>query len=330
VTPADTVPPLLSVTELATEFRSARGTVRAVDRVSLHVAAGETLGLVGESGSGKSALCRSIIQLFAGAAARIAEGSVRLDGHELVGAPSGDLRRLRGSRIAMVFQDPTTALNPVMTVGAQLREAVRVHERVGRRAADARAVDLLRAVQVPNPGGRLTAYPHELSGGLRQRVVIAMALAGRPQVILADEPTTALDVTVQDQILTLLKRIQTEAGTAILLVTHDLGVVAQTCDRVAVMYAGRLVETGPVRAVLKHPRHPYTRALLDALPSRDRARPLVPIEGAPPSLADAPEGCRFHPRCAMAAPECLRGRPPLVPVPEAPDHRHACLRGGMA
>jgi len=324
---ADT--PVLAMDGLVTEFRTSRGAVRAVDGVDLQVRAGETLGLVGESGSGKSALCRSIIQLFAGASATIAAGSIKLNGRELVGAGPRALREARGREVSMIFQDPMTALTPVMTVGAQLREAVRAHEKLSRRAAQARALDLLRAVQIPNPESRLGAYPHELSGGLRQRVVIAIALAGRPSLILADEPTTALDVTVQDQILTLLRDLQTEVGAGVLLVTHDLGVVAQSCERVAVMYAGRLVETGAVRDVLKGPRHPYTKALLDALPTRERGRPLVPIDGAPPSLIDPPSGCRFRPRCPMAQARCAETTPVLEPVEPGADHRHACLLGGV-
>ena len=320
---------LLSIRNLQTEFRGPAGITQAVDGVSFDVNPGEIFGIVGESGCGKSATCRSILRLFAGATARIVGGEVILDGSgDLAAMREADLARVRGRDVAFIFQDPLTALNPTMRIGKQVAEIIRRHRQVSRSAARAAALELLRDVHIPSPERRLDAYPHELSGGLRQRVVIAMALALAPRLIIADEPTTALDVTVQDQILRLLKERRDRNGTSIIFITHDLGVVSQVCDRMVVMYAGRVVETGTVRDVLDRPSHPYTRALLDALPGQGgRDRDLVPIEGSPPGLIAPPPGCRFAPRCPFAGPACTQGiAPPLHPRPGVTaDHLDACI-----
>lgn len=325
---------LLSIRDLVTEFHGPSGVARAVDGVSLEVEPGEIFGIVGESGCGKSATCRSILRLFGGASARIAGGEIRLDGvGDLAAMSERELAQVRGREVAFIFQDPLTALNPTTRVGSQIAEAIRCHSKAGRAEARAAALQLLRDVQVTSPERRLDAFPHELSGGLRQRVVIAMALALRPRLIIADEPTTALDVTVQDQILRLLKERRDDLGTSIILVTHDLGVVSQICDSVAVMYAGRLAETGRVRDVLDSPSHPYTRALLAALPDQaTRENDLVPIEGAPPSLVTPPAGCRFAPRCAFARSECRTGAPPVLRLrPGVSDgHLDACILSEVA
>jgi oligopeptide/dipeptide ABC transporter ATP-binding protein len=300
---------ILSVRDLRVEIPTPRGVVKAVDGVSLDVPRGGSLGLVGESGCGKSMTLRAILGLLPGRA-RIAGGEVVFDGHAL--SPRS-LGRLRGDSIGMVFQEPMTALNPVMRVGEQIAEGPRV--RLGKSAeqARARALELLRLVGVPDPERRFRAYPHELSGGLRQRIVIAIALACEPQLLLCDEPTTALDVTIQDQILHLLARLRAETGVSIVLVTHDLAVVAQTCERVAVMYAARIVETGTVAEVFGAPRHPYTRALLRSVPDFDERRAhLESIVGMPPDLVSPPSGCRFHPRCEIAHTDCASVDPPLV------------------
>lgn len=303
--------PLLQVRDLQVDIRSRNGSVRAVDGVSLELATGETLGIVGESGSGKTTLLRAILGLLP-ASATISAGEVLLGGRDLLGLSARELSRIRGKRIAMVFQEPMTALNPVMRVGDQISEAARAHLPLGRRDARRRAVDLMRQVGIPDSARRAGAYPHELSGGLRQRVVIAMALAAEPEILLCDEPTTALDVTVQDQILLLLRSISEAMGLAMLYVTHDLAVVAQVCDRLAVMYAAELVETGPVDELLRAARHPYTRGLLRALPEGANAqRRLEAIPGAPPDLAALPDGCRFRTRCPFAQADCAAGRFPL-------------------
>jgi oligopeptide/dipeptide ABC transporter ATP-binding protein len=301
--------PILSVRDLRVEIPTPRGVVKAVDGVSLDVPRGGALGLVGESGCGKSMTLRAIVGLLPGRAA-IAGGEIIFDGHAL--SPKS-LVGLRGASIGMVFQEPMTALNPVMRVGDQIAEGPRV--RLGRSAAQARerALELIRLVGIPDPERRYRAYPHELSGGLRQRIVIAIALACEPQLLLCDEPTTALDVTIQDQILHLLARLRAEMGVSQILVTHDLAVVAQTCERVAVMYAARIVETGTVAEVFGAPRHPYTRALLRSVPDfDDRRAHLESIAGMPPDLVAPPSGCRFHPRCEIAHADCGEVDPPLV------------------
>ncbi|MFZ1469420.1 MAG: ABC transporter ATP-binding protein [Paracoccaceae bacterium] len=323
--------PLLDIRDLVTEFRSGGGIVRAVDGVSLALEAGQILGLVGESGCGKSATCRSILQLFGGSQGKITGGQIFLDGiGDLAAMNERQLQQIRGREASFIFQDPLTALNPTMRVGRQIAEIAVRRPGVTKRMARDLAIDLLREVHVPNPERRVDAWPHEFSGGLRQRVVIAMALALQPRLIIADEPTTALDVTVQDQILRLLAERRDKHHTAIILVTHDLGVVSEICDRVAVMYAGRIVETGTVDQVLDQPSHPYTRALLAALPSAAmRGQPLVPIEGAPPSLISPPPGCRFAPRCALATDQCRQGPPPpLAPRRGRPvGQSDACILG---
>ncbi|TKA95000.1 ABC transporter ATP-binding protein [Cereibacter changlensis] len=320
---------LLSIRDLRTEFQSPSGVARAVDGVSFDVAPGEIFGIVGESGCGKSATCRSILRLFGGAQAKVAGGRILLEGAgDLAAMPERELAQVRGRDVAFIFQDPLTALNPTMRIGKQIAEVILRHRKVGRTEARAQALQLLRDVHVTSPERRLDAYPHELSGGLRQRVVIAMALALRPKLIIADEPTTALDVTVQDQILRLLRERRDSLGASIILVTHDLGVVSQICDRMAVMYAGRLVESGRVREVLDAPSHPYTRALLAALPGQTgRDEELTPIEGAPPSLISPPPGCRFAPRCALVQPRCRKGGPPplLSRKGLAAGHLDACI-----
>ena len=317
--------PLLSVRGLVTEFVSPERRVTAVDGVSFDIGRGEVFGLVGESGCGKTATCRSILRLFAGAPARIAAGQILYAGADLARLDEGGLSGIRGAEIAMIFQDPMTSLNPTMRVGAQIAEGVRRHRRLTRRQARAAAGDLLADVGVPFPARRLDDYPHQFSGGMRQRVLIAIALACRPKLLIADEPTTALDVTIQDQILKLLLRLEDSYGMSVLLVTHDLGVVAQTCERVAVMYAGRIVEEAPTRRLFGKPRHPYTRALLAALPAHaeDEAA-LTPIPGGPPDLAAPPSGCRFHPRCGYAIEPCHTAPHALAAVGD--EHASACIR----
>jgi oligopeptide/dipeptide ABC transporter ATP-binding protein len=297
---------LLSVQDLVTVFPTSAGLAIAANGVSLELAAGETLGLVGESGSGKSVTCRSILDLVP-QPGRIVSGSVRFRGREVLTLSAKELRRLRGSEISMIFQDPMSSLNPVFTVGDQITEPLRQHRGMGRREARREAVRLLDRVGIPAPKQRLRAYPHELSGGMRQRAMIAIAISCRPKLLLADEPTTALDVTIQDQILSLLLELKAEEGMAIVLVSHDLGVIAQTCDRVAVMYAGFVVEQAQTDALFTSPKHPYTSALLAALPELALLRGdrrLVPIQGQPPDLVALAPGCPFAPRCAHARPEC--------------------------
>jgi peptide/nickel transport system ATP-binding protein len=297
---------LLEVTDLVTEFATRDGVVRAVAGVSLRLARGEILGLVGESGSGKSVTGFSIIGLI-DPPGRIAAGSVKFDGIELVGAPEETLRRLRGRRIAMIFQDPMMTLNPVLSIETQMVETVLAHERVSRAAARARALEALARVGIAAPAERLRQYPHQFSGGMRQRVAIAIALLNRPDLVIADEPTTALDVTVQGQILYEMQRLVADSGAALIWITHDLAVVAGLAQRVAVMYAGRIVEEGAVDDVLDAPRHPYTRGLLDSVPANNAdARRLRQIPGMAPALAALPAGCAFRPRCERAQPACER------------------------
>lgn len=309
--------PLLSVRNLQVEF-PVRGTLaRAVDDVSFDLAAGEVLGVVGESGSGKSVTALSVLRLVPEPPARIS-GQVLLEGRDLRGLPEREMRAVRGGRIAMVFQDPLSALNPVMTIGSQVAEAVALHNRVSRKAAWDRAVEMLSRVRLPDAANRAHAYPHQISGGQRQRVMIAMAFACDPEVVIADEPTTALDVTVQRQVLELMLDLRRERQTAIVLITHDLGVVAETADRVQVMYAGKLVETASVADLFDRPSHPYTRALLESVPRLDAERHsrLRAIPGQPPDLLSMPEGCPFRPRCTYARPECAE-MPGWTPVSDA-------------
>jgi len=316
--------PLLEVDDLVVEFPTRRGRLVAVDGVSFSIEPGEVLGMVGESGAGKSLIGTAIIGLLE-PPGRIARGSIRLEGQRIDDLPPEAMRRIRGRKIGAIFQDPLTSLNPLYTIGRQLEETIRTHLDLDGRAARARAIDLLREVGIPAPERRIDAYPHELSGGMRQRVVIALALAAEPALVVADEPTTALDVSIQAQIVQLLKRLCREHGTAVLLVTHDMGVIAETADRVAVLYAGRLVELGPVEAVIRRPLHPYTQGLMGAIP-RIGARKgrLVQIDGAMPRLDAIPPGCAFHPRCPHAFERCRIERPDLVGV--GPAHRAACWR----
>ncbi|MCL4746836.1 MAG: ABC transporter ATP-binding protein [Burkholderiaceae bacterium] len=313
---------LLEVERLRTEFSTREGVLRAVDDVSFSVAAGEVLGLVGESGSGKSVTGFSIIGLV-DPPGRIAGGSVRFEGVELVGAPEQQLRALRGHRIAMIFQDPMMTLNPVLRVDTQMIEAVVAHDRVSQRAARERCRDVLARVGIASPEQRLLQYPHQFSGGMRQRVAIAIALLNRPGLIIADEPTTALDVTVQGQILYEMQLLVRESGAALIWITHDLAVVAGLADRVAVMYAGRVVEQGPVDAVLDAPLHPYTRGLLDSVPANNLPGiPLRQIPGMTPSLANLPGGCAFRERCGLADARCAED-----PEPSTIDERFVrCVR----
>jgi oligopeptide/dipeptide ABC transporter ATP-binding protein len=318
--------PLLRIDGLVTRFQGQGGRpVTAVDGISFDVRPGEIFGLVGESGCGKSATCRSIIRLFGGAAANVDEGRIELAGKDLRGLDERAMEDVRGADIAMIFQDPMTALNPTMAIGRQIMEGLRRHRPLPRAKAREEAIRLLSQVGVTAPASRLDSYPHEFSGGMRQRVVIAIALACRPKLLIADEPTTALDVTIQDQILKLILKLREETGMGVLLVTHDLGVVAETCDRVAVMYAGKIAEIAETAQIFRKPAHPYTRSLLDALPANTpRGAKLRPIGGEPPNLSDPPPGCRFHPRCPLAIAECRLAQPPLEEV--EPGHRAACIR----
>jgi peptide/nickel transport system ATP-binding protein len=314
---------LLDVEDIMVELSTERGPLLAVADVSLEVAPGRTLGIVGESGSGKTMLARAILRLLP-PAARVA-GRVRFDGRDLYDLPQETLRCLRGRELAVVFQDPTTSLNPVLTVGGQIVETLRAHLGLGERAALAQAVNLLAEVGIPEPERRARQYPHQLSGGMRQRVAIAIALSCAPKLLIADEPTTALDVTVQAQILDLLARETRKRGMAMILITHDLGVVAGRTDEVAVMYAGRIVEHAPTRALFKNPRHPYAEALMAAIPKLDAPphTPLATITGAPPDPARLPGGCPFNPRCRHAQDRCRRDRPPLS-TGHGAGHPYAC------
>ena len=314
-------PGSLSVRGLSAEFPSPGGALVAVDGVDLDLAPGDILGLVGESGSGKSVTLRAILRLVH-PPGRVA-GRVLWGGRDLLELSASELRAVRGREIAAVFQEPMTALNPVLTVGRQIDESLRAHTGLDRRGRRARAVELLDLVGIPAPAGRLADYPHQFSGGMRQRAMIAIALAGEPKLLLADEPTTALDVTIQDQVLKLILSLRARLGMGVVIVTHDLGVVAQSCDRVAVMYAGRIVERGPVAAVFAAPRHAYTRGLLGSVPRAGGERqPLLSIDGTPPSLGARPSGCAFHPRCAFATEVCRRDPPPAVEV--GPERLAAC------
>jgi oligopeptide/dipeptide ABC transporter ATP-binding protein len=314
---------VLEVRDLHVEIATRRGIVHAVDGVSISVPRGEAVGLVGESGSGKSMTLRAILGVLPGEA-RITSGEVLLDGTNLVPLPSSALNRIRGPKLAMIFQEPMSALNPVMRVGWQIAEGPQVHLGLSRAKAAERAIDLMRRVGIPDPERRFRSYPHEFSGGMRQRVMIAIALSCDPEVILCDEPTTALDVTIQDQILRLLSRLCRESGVSLVFVTHDLPVVAQICQHLAVMYGGQIVEKGPVADVFAQPQHPYTLGLLRSAPDVDEVRAsLVPIPGSPPSLIKPPSGCRFHPRCPFVQDDC---REQLAPLREIAGGRQtACL-----
>ncbi len=324
--------PLLNVEDLRVEFETEDGVVKAVDGISYEVGRGRTLGVVGESGSGKTVGAMTILGLTRAQGAKIS-GRIVFEGRDLLSLPEPELRKIRGKEIAMIFQDPSTALHPLYRIGAQITEAVRAHQDVTKAQARARAVELLGLVGIPDPGKRVDDYPHEFSGGMRQRAMIAMALVNEPKLLIADEPTTALDVTVQAQILALLERLRGELGMAIVIVTHDIGVVAELAHEIAVMYAGRIVETAATEALLNHPEHPYTWGLLRSIPKLDgpRKERLEPIKGSPPSLIDPPSGCHFHPRCAYAQPDHARIDPELLSIPSSPTppngptHKVACL-----
>lgn len=313
--------PVLSVRDLTVEFVTRRGALRALDRVSFDVARGEVLGVVGESGAGKSVTGSAIIGLI-DPPGRITGGEVRLSGQRIDDLPDDAMRKIRGKRIGMIFQDPLTSLNPLYRVGEQLIETIRVHTDLDATQARARAIALLDEVGIPAPDRRIDGYPHEFSGGMRQRVVIALALCAEPDFIIADEPTTALDVSVQAQIIALIRALCAQRGTAFMLVTHDMGVIAETADRVAVMYAGRVVEIGPVRDVVKQPLHPYAKGLMGAIPSLEgETTRLVQIPGSMPRLSAIPPGCAFNPRCSQVFARCHVERPELVAVG---DRRVAC------
>jgi peptide/nickel transport system ATP-binding protein len=315
--------PLLEVRDLRVRFRTRQGLVTAVDGVSFSVEPGQVLGIVGESGSGKSVTCLAVMRLLTDPNVTI-EGEVAFRGRDLLGLSDGEMRAVRGREIAMIFQDPMTALTPVYTAGWHIAEAIQAHEKVSKKAARARAVDLLREVGIPNPESRVDAYPHQFSGGMRQRVVIAMALACNPALLIADEPTTALDVTIQAQILQLMERLRRDHGSSVVLITHDMGVVSQVSDRVLVLYGGRVAEVGARSDVFGRPQHPYTWGLLGSIPRTDRPRTrrLAAIPGAPISPLAAPSGCRFSPRCRFAHGACDT-QPPLVPRAGS-DHADAC------
>jgi len=304
--------PLLEVRNLRVEFPTRRGTLLAVDDVSFEIAPGEVLGVVGESGAGKSLTGNAIIGLLE-PPGRIAGGEIRLEGRRIDNLPYEEMRRIRGAHIGAIFQDPLTSLNPLSSVSRQLVETIQTHRPMPAAAARARALELLKEVGIPGAEQRLDHYPHQFSGGMRQRVVIALALCAGPRLIVADEPTTALDVSIQAQIITLLKKLCREHGTAVMLVTHDMGVIAETADRVAVMYAGRIAEIGPVRDVIKDARHPYTRGLMGSIPSLGhRSERLTQIDGSMPRLTEIPAGCAFNPRCTSRGARCLVERPDLM------------------
>ncbi len=315
---------LLSINNLSVSFQTERGVVQAVDDVSFNVDAGETLAIVGESGSGKSVTALSILQLL-GDAGTISDGQIVFDGQNLLDLPEREIRNIRGDRIAMIFQEPMSSLNPVLTIGKQVAEPIWLHRKKTWNQALDRAEELLKKVSIPDAKQRLDAYPHQFSGGMRQRVMIAMALACEPKLIIADEPTTALDVTVQAQILSLLKNLTTELNSALILITHDLGVVARYANRVAVMYGGRIVESATANELYKHPKHPYTEGLMASIPTLDGepGSRLQTIEGQPPDLLHMPTGCAFHPRCPYAAEICRHTKPSLKQV--ASNHFRACV-----
>ncbi len=316
---------LLDVQHLQTHFFTRGGVVKAVEDVTFHIDEGETLGLVGESGCGKSVTSLSLMRLIESPPGKVVGGKILFQGEDITALSDDELNKLRGGKMAMIFQDPMTSLNPVYTVGFQITEAVKAHLKLDDKAAQDRAVQMLDLVRIPEARRRLNHYPHEFSGGMRQRVMIAIALSCNPKLLIADEPTTALDVTIQAQVLDLMKGLAQEFNTATLLITHDLGVVAGTCDRVSVMYAGRIVESAPTRALFKNPAHPYTQALLNAVPRADMApgAKLAAIGGQPPNLVNLPPGCPFAPRCRKAQARCRQETPVLETV--APEQQVACF-----
>lgn len=315
---------LLEVQNLTTGFVTEQGIAKATDRISLSVEKGKTLCIVGESGSGKSVASLSIMRLIDYAGGTIFEGSIHFNGEDLSAKSQKEMIRVRGEKISMIFQDPMSALNPVFTIGDQIAESLQLHQKMGKKEAWARAIDMLRMVGIPDPDMRAKQYPHELSGGMRQRVVIAMALVCKPELLIADEPTTALDVTVQAQILDLLQRLQQELGMAIVLITHDMGVAAEMADRIAVMYAGKIVEEGSVEEIFDHPSHPYTVGLLQSIPGLEGARgeELYTIPGTIPGINNLPSGCRFNPRCSKVKDKCRQHEPVLGVIRS--NHQVAC------
>ena len=316
---------LLRVENLVTSFQTERGIVRAVDDVSFQVRKGQTVGLVGESGCGKSVTSLSLLRLVQSPPGRIESGRIYLGSQNLLDLDEASMRRVRGNRVSMIFQEPMTSLNPVFTIGDQVGEVFRIHQGLSRKEARQQAVDMLRMVKIPAPEQRVGEYPHQLSGGMRQRVMIAMALACRPELLIADEPTTALDVTIQAQILDLMARLQQELNMSILMITHDLGVVAEVCEYVIVMYAGRIAEQGPVARIFEQPKHPYTAGLLGSIPRLGQKAEVLPtIEGSVPSLGNLPVGCRFQDRCPHVAARCRQEEPRLAEV--GAGHAAACWR----
>jgi peptide/nickel transport system ATP-binding protein len=320
--------PLLSVRNLKTCFKAEGGEFTALEGVSFSIEAGRTLGLVGESGCGKSVTSLSIMGLLPKGQGRVAEGEIEFDGIDLLNLPASEMQRLRGNRMAMIFQEPMSSLNPAFTVGDQLIEGIRRHRGLGRSAARDHAIEMLRRVRIPSPERRIDEYPHKLSGGMRQRVMIAMALSCEPKLLIADEPTTALDVTIQAQVLDLMRTLREQTGTAIMLITHDLGVIAELADEVVVMYAGRVVERASVAALFAEPQHPYTIGLLGSIPKlHEQQSRLAAIEGQVPAAGVALPGCRFAPRCPFAEDACNTAEPPLREITEG--HFAACIRAPL-
>jgi len=317
--------PLLEVRSLTTQFFTEDGVVRAVEDVSFEIFPGEILSLVGESGCGKSVTGLSLLRLISIPPGKIVSGELLFDGRDLMELEEKEMEKVRGNDISMIFQEPMTSLNPVFTIGNQIMEALQLHQNLDKKEARRRAIEMLDRVRIPSPEVRIDSYPHQLSGGMRQRAMIAMALSCQPKLLIADEPTTALDVTIQAQVLRLLKEIQSEMGMAVMLITHDLGVVSEIADRVAVMYAGRIVETGPIEAIFGEMRHPYTKGLWESIPQlKEKRRRLNAITGQVPDPMNLPAGCKFHPRCYLMIDDCKKEEPPLYPVNGK--HFSRCLR----
>jgi oligopeptide/dipeptide ABC transporter ATP-binding protein len=317
--------PLLEVRSLTTQFFTEDGVVRAVEDVSFEIFPGEILSLVGESGCGKSVTGLSLLRLIPIPPGKIVSGKLLFDGRDLMELEEKEMERVRGNDISMIFQEPMTSLNPVFTIGNQIMEALQLHQNLNKKEARRKAIEMLDRVRIPSPEVRIDSYPHQLSGGMRQRAMIAMALSCQPKLLIADEPTTALDVTIQAQVLRLLKEIQGEMGMAVMLITHDLGVVSEIADRVAVMYAGRIVETGPIEAIFGEMRHPYTKGLWESIPQlKEKRRRLNAITGQVPDPMNLPAGCKFHPRCYLMIDDCKKEEPPLYPVNG--NHFSRCLR----
>ncbi len=317
--------PLLEVRNLHVQFKTQDGVVNAVNDVSFHLERGETLGIVGESGSGKSVTSLALMRLIPSPPGKIASGTITFDGENLLDYSEEEMRHVRGNRISMIFQDPMTSLNPVLTIGRQITESLELHMKMTGREAERRAGELLSMVGIPSAARRLDDYPHQFSGGMRQRVMIAMALVNDPDLLIADEPTTALDVTTQAQIMSLMKTLQDDFGSAVIIITHDLGVIAETADEVVVMYAAKIAEQAPVDEIFNRPQHPYTWGLLGSLPRLDaNVDRLVQIPGQPPSLLTPPSGCRFHPRCPYVMDICKRQEPELRPISTDTSHLQAC------